>query len=265
MRFFRLCRVVLLLTAFLLPTLPASASTIIPPRNLGELARLSDAVVLVRAGSAEAFARGRTLYTLTDFEVLRSVRGPLAAGEAVSVASLGGKSADVSLAIAGAPRFQEGQTYLLFLDQDERGMWRPRLLSYGLLEQTQSANGQALLKPLAEAEGLNLATRPDGVRPEQIVTYRQEALLGHLDAVIRAETMWDAQKAQAPAAILFNGPTPEINFSQRYQDAPEECRFLGEGQKIGEPPAPGVPSIRWDRFDEDDATPIDGVRRCYKR
>ena len=249
MRFFRLCRVVLLLTAFLLPTLPASASTIIPPRNLGELARLSDAVVLVRAGSAEAFARGRTLYTLTDFEVLRSVRGPLAAGEAVSVASLGGKSADVSLAIAGSPRFQEGQTYLLFLDQDERGTWHPRLLSYGLLEQTQSANGRTLLKPLAEAKGLSITTRLDGVRPEQIVTYWQEALLGHLGAVVRKEAAWNARQVLAPAELLFDKAGPAISFSKR-QDAPDQCRFL-EDETFP----------RWQRFDVGEAVEIYVDRR----
>ena len=251
MRFFHLClcRVVLLTTVFLLPTPSASASTIIPPRNLGELARLSDAVVLVRAGSAESFARGRTLYTLTDFEVLRSVSGPLAAGEAVSVASLGGKSAEVNLAVAGAPRFQEGRTYLLFLDQDERGTWRPRLLSYGLLEQTQSANGQTLLKPLAEAEGLAVTTRLDGVRPEEIVTYRQEALLGHLGAVVRKESLWNARQALAPAELLFDTAQPEISFSKR-QNAPDQCRFLEDET-----------SPRWQKFDVGEAVEVYVDRR----
>ena len=233
--------VTILVFALLLPLLPTSASTVIPPRDLGELARLSEALVLVRAGSAEPFARGRTLYTLTDFEVLRSVSGPLAAGDAVSVASLGGEMNGARSVVAGAPRFTSGETYLLFLSRDQHGLWRPRLLAYGLLKQTQDLDGRPLLKPLSEASDLGTARRPDGVLPEQVGTYRQEALLDHLGSVVRAELTWDARQVVASAEALFDEALPEISFSKSGQGAPQGCTYIGQKDEM-------LP-FRWDLFD----------------
>ena len=240
------CSAAPIILSLLLAAPPAHASTIIPPRDLGELARLSDAVVLVRAGSAAPLARGRTLFTLTDFEVLRSVSGPLAVGETVSVASLGGRMEGVSSVVAGAPRFTSGETYLLFLSQDRRGLWRPRLMAYGLLKQTSGLDGKPLLRPLSEASSLSTARRPDGVRPEQIGTYRQEALLDHLGAVARAELTWNARQVVAPAEALFDEALPQISFSKSGQGTPQGCAFLGPNDD----PRYDMPPFRWDLFDK---------------
>ena len=234
-------RVAPVLLLLVLTAPPAAASTIIPPRDLGELARLSDAVVLVRAGSAQALVQGRSLFTLTDFEVLQRVSGPLAAGETVSVASPGGRVDGVSSVVAGAPRFTSGETYLLFLSRDRQGQWRPRLMAYGILKQTLGLDGRPLLAPMAEAANLSLARRADGVRPERVGTYRQEALLAHLGPVARAELSWNARQVVAPADVLFDGALPEISSSKNGQGAPQGCSFLG--------PEYGMKNMRWDLFD----------------
>ena len=54
---------------------PAHGGTLIPPRDLGELARISDAVLLAQAGASYARARGGFIYTYTSFEVLDVVSG----------------------------------------------------------------------------------------------------------------------------------------------------------------------------------------------
>lgn len=237
-----LCRLAPVVLSIFLLASPSRASTIIPPRDLGELARLSEAVVLARAGSAQPFARGHSLFTLTNFEVLHAVSGSLVTGETVSVASLGGEKGGVRAVVAGAPSFEEGKTYLLFLNQDQRGLWHPRLMAYGLLEQAQSMDGKPLLKPLPEAAGLGIARRLDGVQPEQIGTYRQEALLDHLGAVAEAELTWNARQVLAPAAALFDEALPQISFSKNAQGAPTECSFLG--------PNDGMLPFRWDLFEK---------------
>ena len=54
------------------PGMPASAASLIAPRNYGELARAADAVVFARARASIPAARGQLVFTTTEFEVLSS-------------------------------------------------------------------------------------------------------------------------------------------------------------------------------------------------
>src|SRR5436309_11822541 len=93
----------------------AAASTIAPPSNLGELARISRTVVLAQATGSTSELRGKVPYTLTTFAVVQQVAGA-PAGSRIRVEVPGGEVGDVGFAVAGAPRFQAGERYLLFLD-----------------------------------------------------------------------------------------------------------------------------------------------------
>ena len=147
---------------------PARGGTIIPPRDLGELARISDAVLLAQAGSSYARARGGFIYTYTSFEVLDVVSG--AVQGSVLVETYGGVVDGQGWVVGGSPRFAEGSVYLLFLNR--RGdVWQPRMFAYGLLERLVAADGSTVLNHIGEHHDLTLLPRPDGVVPEPIGTY----------------------------------------------------------------------------------------------
>ena len=78
------------LFALLVLASPVRGSAVIPPRDLGELARMSEAVLLVRAGASVAVAGAGVIYTHTTVEVLDVVSGPMARGGRVIVESYGG-------------------------------------------------------------------------------------------------------------------------------------------------------------------------------
>ncbi|NBC19156.1 MAG: hypothetical protein GVY18_17775, partial [Bacteroidetes bacterium] len=201
----------------------AQASSIIPPRDLGELAVTSEAVVLARAGTAEATLRGRFLLTETSFEVLEVVRGPMAAGARLNVATFGGSTDSLAWAVGGSPQFEEDGVYLLFLHQDARGTWRPRLLSYGLLQRAQGTDGSVLLTHLEGAHDLNVIDRPDGTAVEPIGTYYEADLLKHLQRVVTGATRWDRTDVQAAPSLL---PTTIHGADKQAQAIPDPCVYF---------------------------------------
>ena len=220
---------------------PARATTVIPPENLGQLARLSQAVV--RAQAVESYTEeGDTLpYTVTRFQLLEAVAGQ--AVEAVfEVREPGGvteKPGGVSAAVAGSPRFQPGHSYLLFLDRGPTGRWRSKAMAYGLLE--ESADG-ARLRPLPEAGRIEVsAVKGRGVEP--VGVYGKEDLIRHLKEVVKGGR-WSRSRAGfvgAPltaataAAAVAGGST-----------APADCEFLPD-------PVDDLP-IRWFGFENGSKT-----------
>src|SRR5262245_20010424 len=124
---------------------PATAATVAPPANLGELARHSGAVVLARAGdSAPDVLRAGLPHTATRFERLQQVAGPPLA-DTFLVSEPGGVSGSLGLAVGGAPAFTRGRTYLLFLDRVAGDSWTARMMAYGLLVEDEATG---LLVPL---------------------------------------------------------------------------------------------------------------------
>jgi len=162
------------------------ATTIAPPKNLGDLLRMSDAVVYANAQQSWS-ERGRTVpVTVTRFVLLRPIAG-LAVPWTFEVEEVGGDFGDLHFAVAGAPRYHEGRRYLLFLDQGPNLRWRSQTMAYGQLVEDLH---EARLRPLPEAEGISVVNA-QGYEPPTV--YRRDALLGHLEAVARGER-WDAAK-----------------------------------------------------------------------
>ncbi len=173
----------------ILLAVPAAATTIKPPKDLGELARMCRAVVLARAVDQRVEDRGLP-FTITSFELVERVGGAKTRF-AFEVEVPGGELETKGAVIAGAPRFESGRNYLLFLARSPRGGWRPQMLGWGLLEEV----GDGILKSVPESAEIELL-HDDGERStvERPAVYRERELLAHLREVL-AGAPWDAARA----------------------------------------------------------------------
>ena len=207
------------------------AASIVPPENLGELARISDAVVLAQAGAARVSQRGIQAFTLTTFRVLEVVSSELDRGDRIAVETPGGERDGYLWFVPGSPRFEPGQVYLLFLGQKPTGEWLPRMMAYGLLRRVHGRDGSSLLAPLPEETGIQPFPRPDGILPEPVETYRETALLPHLRAVATGRDVWDSRKVLARS--------DQIPFEAQAQTIPAGCAYMTTQGS----------SFRWQEFD----------------
>ena len=226
---FRVLPVIAVVVLLCLTAFPARATTVAPPANLGHLARVSAAVVFAEAIGSRVEEDERLPYTVTRFLTLRPVAGA-DPGAIFEVREPGGSGKVRAAAVAGAPRYQEGHDYLLFLDRATAGRWRSKMMAYGLLEEVA---GTDRLRPLPEAPKVEVVT---GKSYEPVGVYRKGALLDHLRAVARGAA-WDGRKVAASpaetAALMAGGePLPTKALS-----APTGCVYL-----INDPD--GLP-IRW--------------------
>jgi hypothetical protein len=181
----------------LLPAAPLLAATVAPPANLGELARMSHAVVLARAAeSSPDDARPGLPHTRTRFELLRQVAGAGLPGTFV-VSEPGGVRAGRGVAVGGSPAYESGRTYLLFLHRSPDGTLGSRVMAYGLLVEDEASG---LLVPLAQADDIEAA--PGSVF-EPVTAYERDPLLDHLAEVARGAA-WSRERAGSvpvPAAL----------------------------------------------------------------
>jgi hypothetical protein len=207
------------------------AASIVPPENLGGLARSSEAVVLAQAGAPRVSQRGFQAFTLTAFRVLAVVAGDLNPRDHIIVEAPGGELEDRLWIVPGSPRFAPGQVYLLFLDQKPTGAWLPRTMAYGILRRITGRDGSTLLAPLPEEADIQPFLREDGILPEPIETYRETALLPHLRAVASGRERWDSRNVVARR--------DQIPFEADIQAIPAGCSYMSNGGN----------GFRWRAFD----------------
>ena len=217
------------LAAVTLAAATATAASIVPPENLGELARMSDAVVLAQAGASSPVPAGPLLFTHTTFRVIEAVAGTLSTGDRIVVRVPGGDLADGGWLVPGAPRFDPGQVYLLFLHRKNTGQWLPQAMAYGLLRRVAGRDGSSLLAPVPEAADVEPFPRPDGILPEKVETYREPMLVAHLRAVASGSAEWSARR------VLASGD--QVPIEVQAQSVPSSCRYI----TAPNPPAPTPP------------------------
>jgi hypothetical protein len=206
-------------------------TSIVPPDNLGQLARSSAAVVLAMAGSSRVAQRGALLFTLTGFRALDVVSGALPRNARFTVEAPGGELDGSGWAVPGSPRFTVDGVYLLFLDERPTGEWLPKTMAYGVLRQVIGRDGSTLLAPLAQEAEIQPFLRADGILPEPVGTYLESALLLHLQAVAAGRQTWNSR-----AVLARSDQVPMEVFAQA---APSQCAFMsGSGH-----------TMRWKVFD----------------
>lgn len=219
--------------------LAVQATTIVPPRNLGELARRADAVVLARAGSSQVVRRRPLLFTATRFELLEtlSARAPLP--DSILVEAPGGELDGVGWAVAGSPRFEAGEVYLLLLHDKGNGVHVPSMHSFGVLQRVAGKWGRSLLVPIGEHRRVEVMARPDGVVPELPAAYREAELLAHLRSVVAGAVGWSARSAlavpqevpdepSAPPAGCTNISSPPVRWPYNTASPPGNVKMYAE-------------------------------------
>ncbi len=184
----------------------AIAATIVPPRDLADLARRCDAVVLARAGASTSIALGTFFTTRTEMVVLESVSGPLRPGDAFTVEAPGGEVGGELRAVPGSPRFQDGGVYFLPLAIAPSGLYRTALLACGVMREVAAEDGSLLLVPLEEAALTATVPRPDGSAAEPIVPSDEAALLALLRLVLAGDAEWDGATARVDPRIVPREP-----------------------------------------------------------
>ena len=189
------------------------ATTIVPPKDLGALLRMSDAVVFAEAGESWNDADRSVPRTVTRFSMVRAIAG-VSLPWTFEVEELGGATHGGIFAVAGSPSYVEGRRYLLFLARAPNMRWRSRVMAYGLLVED---SWHDRLRSLPEARGLS-QIHADGA--ESVTVYKRDALLAHLESVARGEP-WNAAKVRDLTVVW-----DEIH------DDPAACQWLlaGDGK-----------------------------------
>lgn len=235
--------------AFLI-AIPGLASVLAPPSNLGDLARVSRTVVFAEAQGSRSELRGQAPYTVTTFKVLQQVAGA-SVGRSFEVAEAGGIAGGIGMVVSGAPVFERGGRYLLFLDPSAGGGWQTKMLAYGVL---RDENG--VLRPIPQAVELQLIPRP-GI--EKIGAYNRDELLQHLAAVATGAAPWhgeavvatkSAALGESPAAQGTDGAssTSGVGVAGGAFTSPPVCRYVRNMED-------GLP-LRWFGFETGASTPI---------
>lgn len=223
-------RFLTLLTFFILSAPALRATTVAPPADLGQLARLSRAVVFAQAIESRVDEETDLPTTVTRFQTLQFVAGE-DPGFIFEVREPGGAGRERAAAVAGAPRYQDGHDYLLFLDPAQAGYWQSKMMAYGLLEEDAETG---LLLPLPEAGRIEVLTRKSF---EPVGIYHREGLLQHLRDVVQGTTTWQGQLAAASSEeAAAVSPREAGALAEADLVAPSGCQFMLHSD--------GVP-IRW--------------------
>lgn len=106
-----------LLCALFLPL--AISATTLARLSLDDLAAAAEAVARVRCAGAEARWENGSIWTVTTFEVLETMKGNLAAE--ITVRLPGGRAGHLTATVDGAPRFLPGEEVVMFLESSRTG------------------------------------------------------------------------------------------------------------------------------------------------
>ncbi len=208
------------------------ASSVVPPVNPGALVYDSDHVVIAKALSSFTSFRGRTLVTVTKFEIVRSVKG-YSTGTIIEAETPGGVSGEIGLTITGSPDFSQGETYLLFLRVTDDGVLRPSMLSYGVMQLVGDIQN-GIMMPIDQTWDLELIPRKDFQPVELVQPYKSGQLIHHLQQVANGAA-WNSSDFVVDGFSALGGSNIIENL------IPPGCDYL---VYQGSP-------IRWNRFDSD--------------
>lgn len=133
-----------LVVLLLLAALPAGAATFLVPDDAA-LVGASKAIVVATAGESRGrFAAGGWIETVTALHIDEVVKGALAA-DTIDVVELGGVAGTIGYAVAGAPRYEQGERVLLFLETNDRGEWAAKNMAVGKFSFRRDEGGRRVL------------------------------------------------------------------------------------------------------------------------
>lgn len=218
----------LLSIAILLITVTYSyCTTIIAPSHLGEMALNSDGVVLARCTKSSAISIGMRLYTKFEFSSIDLIKGSTQDFHNFSLLNLSFMSPTEAFKILGDIEFEEGKSYLLFLNKSNNRI-KPLMLSYGIFENVHYKES-AYLIPILESEELIIESKSN---IDLLVAYDQSKLLNELKNYTTHSSLWKQNIIQAKfSAQEIRG----LAYAK-----PSHCNYFTAGSKAG---------FRWINFE----------------
>jgi hypothetical protein len=99
--------------------LPALRATTLARLSLDQLAAAADGVARVRCAGAESRWENGSIWTVTTFDVVDSMKGDLPAQVVVRVP--GGRVGHLNAVVDGTPRFKSGEEAVVFLEHRRAG------------------------------------------------------------------------------------------------------------------------------------------------
>ena len=217
----------ILLVAFVLLNL--KATTIVPFSNLGEMAKASEAVVLVKAERNYETTEGGQTYFATGLKVLRTIKGPLLRDEAFVMRNHHKKIGDIESIVWGDLEMIAGENYLLMLVMGDNGYWQPMMLSYAAFEEHER-EGKKVLVPFSLGAEVTVMRSSDGTMVEPLQVYETEKMLEMLAKVTNGKVDWNKAEVATPYPI-------DSFHSEGRGTPPAHCSYISS-----------APTARWDGF-----------------
>ena len=213
------------------------ATTIRPFRNLGEMAKGTEAVLLVRAIENYEYQQGDLTNYRTSFTVLDVIKGELKPGQEIYIQHLRQKIGDLERQVWGDLEIEEGKNYLLFLDYHVNGYWLPKMLSYGAFIEDERYGNQ-LLVPIGMGREVEVLPTENGDEAEVLKVYQKNALIEMLSRVVNGAAEW-------------NSKLVETNYrtSSFSQGAPRNAVNPGHCSHVSDNSNQPNPVARWNNFD----------------
>ncbi|NNF34133.1 MAG: T9SS type A sorting domain-containing protein [Saprospiraceae bacterium] len=210
----------------------AMATTIRPFPNLGEMAKATEAVVLVKAIENYDYRIGEMTKFRTSFQVLNVVKGDLKIGEELFVQHYRQKIGDLERIVWGDLEVSPGKNYLLFLDYNNNGYWQPKMLSYAAFEE-EERDGNKVLVPMGLGREVEVLPDENGNEAEALKVYKKNTLIELLERVVNNGASWNSEQVATEYEIASFGPG-----STRAATNPGHCTHLSS-----------APHARWTNLD----------------
>lgn len=248
-----------------------SASSVIPPKDYGQMMALSDAVVFGEVRELEVILVNGLPRTKARFMVRQSFKGAVASGEIISLEFLGGKETGIGVSVPGSLELESGRSYLLSLRRFEQG-WNPWLLSYGQLRLERLPTGQEVFVHVEAAHALETVW-PDGSKGEEVTGYLKGDLISHVREVVDGSRAWSRSRAGewtnpgqhklsevypsgcSALTAYYSGVTRRLRWSTFENDKPVRI-FLSEGASPAQAQEIGVSLANWKAIPQTDLSSL---------
>ena len=202
-------RIVLIILYFL-GVQSSFATTIVPFKNLGEMAQASNVVAMVKATDFSGITDHQITRFYTTFEVLHIISGN--PDREIRVKHDRIKTPRYERILFGDVSYEIGRIYLLFLHQNFDGSYQPILASYGIYTQVVH-EGKDILAPLRYEA--NIASEEPY---EPLYSYERDVMLRHLKYSLHDAIPWNGDKIRYPIPRVFHHAS--------VRTAPSHCTFL---------------------------------------
>jgi len=116
-------------------------ATTLEQLTLDEMIRKSTAIVRARITGSHSAARGGSIYTYFQLQVLENWKGLAGTSAATEVAVPGGVAGGIHQSVAGAPELKIGREYILFLWTSRSGLTQLMGLAQGLFSVSEEGSG----------------------------------------------------------------------------------------------------------------------------